>query len=105
VVVPGRIVPAIIGFGLVSLGLGPVGPIIQSVTTRTAHASHKVLRMRIVTTAGYLGLISGQPLIGGIASLTSLRLSLGIIGPIALFVLALSSTMREHGERTHTGRK
>lgn len=89
IVGPATPVSAIAGFGLLSLGLAPAGPIVQSVSNRVAQVRRRALRMTLLTISGYLGGVVGQPAISGIAALSSLRVSIGIVGLCALVILAL----------------
>jgi MFS family permease len=95
VVGPGQIATAIVGFGLISLGFGPAGPIMQSIASHTASTGNRTTRVTIFTGVTYAAGVIGQPLIGGIAGFTSLRVAFMLLGVCALLVLALAKTVRE----------
>jgi MFS family permease len=94
VVVPGRVDAAIVGFGLVAFGFGPIGPVLQSAANLSAAAGKKQVRIGLLTTAGYTGGVVGIPLVGWIASASSLRASLCLIALSALVALALAHVVR-----------
>lgn len=89
IVGPARPVPAIVGFGLLSLGLGPSGPIIQSTANHSAQVRHRGLRMSLLTSSFYLGGIIGQPLVAGIQQLSSIRTGMALLVVSMAVVLAL----------------
>jgi MFS family permease len=77
-------VAAVIGFGLLGLGLAPVVPITFSAAGNTRLGPTGVILGRVVT-IGYLGSIIGPVLIGAFASVVGLRTALLI--PVALSAL------------------
>jgi MFS family permease len=103
IVGPGRVDAAIVGFGLVALGVGPAIPILATAASNSARAGNRSIRVGLMVTAGYLGSVIGQPVIGWIADASSLRVSLWLIALSAALVLALAGTARgaerEEGSR------
>ena len=81
---------ALIGFTLVGAGLAPVAPILFNAATRVPGVS-RAAAIASVTSIGYSGFMIGPPLIGSIASATSLTVALG--------VLVLASALLAYGAR------
>ena len=81
---------ALIGFTLVGAGLAPVAPILFNAATRVPGVS-RAAAIASVTSIGYSGFMIGPPLIGSIASATSLTM--------ALSVLVLASALLAYGAR------
>jgi fucose permease len=81
---------ALIGFALVGAGLAPVAPILFNAATRVPGVS-RAAAIASVTSIGYSGFMVGPPLIGSLATATSLTMALG--------VLVLAATMLALGAR------
>ncbi|MCC7325363.1 MAG: MFS transporter [Burkholderiales bacterium] len=81
---------AFVGFALVGAGLAPIAPILFNASTRVPGVS-RAAAIASVTTVGYSGFLVGPPLIGGIATATSL--------PTALFVVVLAALFVAYGAR------
>lgn len=69
---------AYLGFALVGAGLAPVAPILFNAATRVPGVS-RAAAIASVTSIGYTGFMIGPPLIGSIASATSLTVALGVL--------------------------
>ena len=69
---------AFIGFALVGAGLAPVAPILFNAATRVPGVS-RAAAIASVTSIGYSGFMIGPPLIGSIATATSLTMALGVV--------------------------
>ncbi len=84
------------GFALVGIGAANVVPVIFSAAARvpglTAGAG-----VATVATIGYTGLLLGPPVIGGIASLTSLAVALGLLSLAGGFIAAGAKTVERKG--------
>lgn len=80
VVLP-EFIPATVGFALVGLGLSNVTPTVFSAAGRFGLTP--AAGMAMVVSVGYIGFISGPPIIGGIASLVDLRFALGCLVVVA----------------------
>ena len=81
---------AFVGLAVVGAGLAPVAPILFNAATRVRGVS-RAAAIASVTTIGYSGFIVGPPVIGSIATMTSLG--------VALFVVVLTSGAVAYGAR------
>ncbi|HEX6022612.1 MAG TPA: MFS transporter [Solirubrobacter sp.] len=79
-------VPAVIGFGLVGLGIANAVPILFSAAGRHEPSGPS---LAAVFTVGYTGFIVGPPLIGGLADAMGLPETLALLCLVALAVTAL----------------
>ena len=80
---------AFVGFALVGAGLAPVAPILFNAATRLPGIS-RAAAIASVTSVGYSGFMLGPPLIGGIATATSLSVALGVV-VLAAVVLGIGA--------------
>ncbi len=78
---------ALVGFALVGAGLAPVAPILFNAATRVPGAS-RAAAIASVTSIGYGGLMIGPPLVGSIATASSLTAALVVV-VVASALLAL----------------
>ena len=69
---------ALVGFALVGAGLAPVAPILFNAATRVRGVS-RAAAIASVTSIGYSGFMIAPPLIGSIATVTSLTMALGVV--------------------------
>jgi fucose permease len=69
---------AFIGFALAGAGLAPVAPILFNAATRVPGVS-RAAAIASVTSIGYSGFMIAPPLIGSIATATSLTMALGVV--------------------------
>ena len=69
---------AMIGVALAGAGLAPVAPILFNAATRVPGVS-RAAAIASVTSIGYSGFMIGPPLIGGLATATSLTVALGVV--------------------------
>jgi MFS family permease len=86
-------VPALLGFLLVGFGIASVTPLAYSAAGRATTVSPGVA-LAIVTTVGFFGFLLGPPLIGMVAEIFNLRVSLALVAGIgaAISLLAARST-------------
>ncbi|MEI6028157.1 MAG: MFS transporter [Betaproteobacteria bacterium] len=84
-------VVAWVGFAVVGAGLAPVAPILFSAATRVPGVS-PAAAIASVTSVGYSGFMLGPPLIGAIATGSSLTWALGVV-VLACALLAWGSRM------------
>lgn len=82
-------VVALVGFALVGAGLAPVAPILFSAATRVPGVS-PAAAIASVTSVGYSGFMLGPPLIGALATASSLTWALGVV-VLAAALLALGA--------------
>jgi len=80
---------ALAGFALGGAGISLNAPVIFGVAGRKAATA-----VATVTTLGYVGLLVGPPLVGGIAQLTSLRVSFVVLAVVAAAVAAAATRLR-----------
>ena len=69
---------ALIGFALIGIGLAPVAPILFNAATRVPGVS-RAAAIASVTSIGYSGFMIGPPLIGSIATASSLTAALAVV--------------------------
>lgn len=81
---------AFIGLAVVGAGLAPIAPILFNAATRVPGVS-RAAAIASVTTIGYSGFIVGPPVIGSIATVSSLT--------VALFVVVLCAAVVVYGAR------
>jgi MFS family permease len=82
---------ALTGFGLAGAGISLTAPIVFGFAGRRPDAGTSVAT---VTTIGYLGLLVGPPLVGGIAQATSLRVSFAVLAVVAAAVAVAATRLR-----------
>lgn len=85
---------AIVGFGLVGLGISNIIPILFSAAGRL-HGVAAGPALAAVATTGYFGFLAGPPLIGFAAEATSLPIALGIVSACCALI-ALSAGIVLH---------
>ena len=81
----------LVGFALAGAGISLTAPIVFGIAARRPDAGSAVAT---VTTIGYLGLLVGPPLVGGIAQATSLRMSFLTLAVIAAGVAVATTRLR-----------
>jgi MFS family permease len=81
----------LVGFALAGAGISLTAPIVFGIAGRRPDAGSAVAT---VTTIGYLGLLIGPPLVGGIAQATSLRVSFFALALIAAAVAITTTRLR-----------
>jgi MFS family permease len=88
----GTPIAAIVGFGLVGLGIANIVPVLFSAAGRAA-GSAVGSALAAVATPGYLGFLAGPPLIGLTAEHSSLGAGLGIVCAACALVAAGASKL------------
>jgi MFS family permease len=83
---------ALLGFAIAGAGISLNAPIVFGVAGRSSREAAGAIST--VTTIGYLGLLVGPPLVGGVAQLVSLRGSFVLLAVIAVLVAATASRLR-----------
>lgn len=82
---------AIIGFGLVGLGLSTMFPLVLSAAGRTSPQA-----IAAVATCGYTGFLIGPPVIGFAADILSLRIALGFVVVLSLCAALCARAVDPH---------
>ncbi len=88
---------AIAGFGCLGLGLALVIPTVFSAAGRLP-GLHPGTAMATVSAFGWAGFVCGPPLIGALASATSLPVALGLLPALTAFIVvatALTTAIRQ----------
>ena len=80
----------LVGFALAGAGISLTAPIVFGIAGRRPDAGSAVAT---VTTIGYLGLLVGPPLVGGIAQATNLRVSFFALALVAAAVAAATARL------------
>jgi MFS family permease len=80
---------AIIGFGLLGLGLSVVVPAVLSASGRLPGLA-PAPALAMTTAFGWIGFVAGPPFIGLLASVTGLRAALGLLPLLCLIMTALT---------------
>ncbi len=85
-----------IGFGLTGLGMATVVPLAFSAAGHRAGGDQHRAATEIaaVATMSYVGWLAGPPLIGGVASVTSLPVALGVAAALSAAIALLSRALR-----------
>lgn len=87
-------VAALIGFGLIGLGVATVIPIVYSLSAKTTTMSTSAA-LAAVSTVGFSGFLVGPPMIGFIAHQTGLRFALLLLSSLGLIILWLCRKIRQ----------
>ncbi|HEV7626527.1 MAG TPA: MFS transporter [Streptomyces sp.] len=85
------------GFAVAGVGLAfcfPTAMALAGDAGRRADGSGGERELGFVTTIAYAGFLGGPPLIGGVASLTSLTVSMGLVGLLAAVITPAASAAR-----------
>jgi len=78
---------ALAGFALLGAGLSVVVPLVFSAAAATGRPGPN---LALVTSSGYLGLLAGPALIGGVAQLVGLHAALGIVVVLCVMCAVLA---------------
>lgn len=85
--------PAMVGFALVGFGVSSVVPLVYGQAGRSTEVPPGVA-LTAVSSIGFFGFLVGPPIIGGIAGLSSLRLSFVLIAVMGLAVTLIAQRLR-----------
>ena len=80
---------AIVGFVVAGLGVSLNAPIVFGAAGRQSASA-----LSTVTTLGYIGLLVGPPLVGGVAQASSLRVSFVVLAGVAAAALGAATRLR-----------
>ncbi len=86
---------AIAAFACIGLGVANIVPILYSASGRNGAAS----AIAMTATAGYVGFLAGPPIVGGISTLGTLRLSFGLLAIFSAAVAFLGATAMAYRAR------
>jgi MFS family permease len=87
----GRVWAGLVGFALLGAGLSVVVPLVFTAAARLGPSGPN---LALVTSCGYLGMLIGPPMIGGLAELTALPAALGSVVVISGLTAMLAGTLR-----------
>lgn len=85
----GGVVPALVGFACVGLGIAAVTPCIY-----VAAATQGSNALTLVSTMGVTGMLAGPPVIGSVAGATSLAWGMGVVALAAILVSVCALPIR-----------
>jgi predicted MFS family arabinose efflux permease len=88
------------GFALAGAGLAfcfPTAMALAGDAGRRADGGGGERELGFVTTVAYAGMLGGPPMVGGIASLTNLTVSIGLVGLLALLITPVALAVRGQG--------
>ena len=88
-VLVGGVVPALLGFACVGLGIAAVTPCVY-----VAAATQGANALTLVSTMGVTGLLAGPPVIGAIANAGGLAWGLGVVAVAAILVAVCATPIR-----------
>jgi MFS family permease len=85
---------ALVGILVAGAGCAVCAPTIISIAGRAAKARERATLVGSLTTLMYLGFLVGPAVVGGLAELTTLRVSLGSVAAVALLLMLLFTVVR-----------
>jgi fucose permease len=97
----GNPIVAIVGFTLLGVGLSVSFPL---AITRASGLGTAGPTVAVVTSCGYLGMLSGPAIIGGLASIVSLPVALGLVAALCALLAVLAGTLRSAPSAPSDGR-
>ena len=86
-----------VGFGLAGLGLAFSFPVVMDLASETgkrADGSGGERELGLVTTIAYTGFLAGPPIVGGLAHVSSLVLSLGFVALVTALIIPMTLLAR-----------
>lgn len=87
-------ITVIIGFSLVGLGVSSVFPVVYILAAKNTSMAPSAA-LSAVSSVGFVGFLVGPPIIGFIAQQTGLRLALGIVAFLGLFIWLLTFKVKK----------
>jgi len=85
---------ALLGFALGGAGVSVAAPTLFGAAGRGASEAERGSTVASVTTISYLGFLVGPPLIGAVSGLSGLRVGIGLLAAIALFLAVAAAAAR-----------
>ncbi|WP_434449057.1 MFS transporter [Lentzea sp. E54] len=92
-----------VGFGLAGLGLAFSFPVVMDLASETgkrADGSGGERELGLVTTIAYTGFLAGPPIVGGLAHVSSLVVSLGFVALVTALIIPATWLARRAARRT-----
>ncbi|MFD4639387.1 MFS transporter [Lentzea sp. NPDC058436] len=92
-----------VGFGLAGLGLAFSFPVVMDLASETGKredGSGGERQLGLVTTIAYSGFLAGPPIVGGLAHVSSLVLSLGFVALVTALIIPTTLLARRAARRT-----
>jgi predicted MFS family arabinose efflux permease len=90
----GQVWSGLVGFALLGVGLSVVVPLVFTAAATTGRPGPN---LALVTTSGYVGMLAGPPLVGGVAQAIGLHAALGIDVILCAMCAALAGFVRPRG--------
>jgi Major Facilitator Superfamily len=90
----GQVWSGLVGFALLGVGLSVVVPLVFTAAAATGRPGPN---LALVTTSGYVGMLVGPPLVGGVAQAIGLHAALGIDVILCAMCAALAGFVRPRG--------
>lgn len=90
----GQVWSGLVGFALLGVGLSVVVPLVFTAAAATGRPGPN---LALVTTSGYVGMLVGPPLVGGVAQAIGLHAALGIDVILCTMCAALAGFVRPRG--------
>ncbi len=91
-VVSTNVVVAATGLALAAVGISVVWPLLIAEVNNQAR--HPAIAIGGITAAGYLGMVAGPPIVAAISAVFGLRVALGFLAALALFVAVTPARVR-----------
>ena len=98
----GQVWSGLVGFALLGVGLSVVVPLVFTAAAGTGRPGPN---LALVTTSGYVGMLVGPALVGGLAEAIGLRAALGIDVVLCAMCAALAGFLRPRAASALTGRR
>jgi MFS family permease len=93
----GTTVVALAGVAVTGIGIAAAAPTLYGLAGRAAAGRDRGRTVAAVSGVAYIGLLGGPGLVGQVAEVTSLRLALALLAPVALLmVIGIAALTRGH---------
>ena len=89
-----HVVTALIGFGLVGLGVSCIVPLVYSMAGKSKTLNEGTA-IAVVSTIGYLGFLFVPPFVGFVAQAASLQWAFGVIALLGLLIFWMATKIRD----------
>lgn len=92
--------PALVGLALAGAGTSVLVPVLMTAVSERSPAGRQGEDLALVNGLGYVGFITGPPLVGVVSAATSLPVALGLLGLVAGLLAVVGPVLLRRG-RTH----